>query len=110
MYDPTETRGFYEAAGYSEAKTALMETTYELEIREGSPGYVFATRNDGQKFEVNTQYGSVEPRLESKEERLALIGLCRNFRPAPLPVIARDRSRDLPNVDAQMRAAGFEIE
>jgi hypothetical protein len=84
---------------------------YTLEVRDGSPGYVFATRDDGKLFEVYLQYGAVEPRIEDAEERTALVALCRAYRPPKqAPPAPRDRSRDIPDVREQMRRAGFDEE
>ena len=82
--------------------------TYTLEIRPGSPGYVFATRDDGQLYEVYLQYAAVQPRIDDATERAALVALCTAYRPPPAPAAApRDTSYDIADVRAQMRRAGF---
>ena len=82
--------------------------TYALEVRPGSAGYVFATREDGQLFEVYLQYASIEPRIEDAAERAVLVAAARAYRAPAAPASApRDRSRDIPDVRAQMSKAGF---
>lgn len=84
-------------------------TTFTLETRPGNSGYVFATRDDGQLFEIYLQYGAVQPRIEDDAERAALVAQARAYQaPAAPPKAPRDRSRDIGDVRAQMRAAGFE--
>lgn len=89
-----------------------MSPTYTLEIRPGSLGYVFATRDaDAELFEVYIQYGSVEPRIEDATERAALVAACRAYRAPAAPAPAsRDRSRDIPDVRDAMRRAGFDVD
>ena len=83
--------------------------TYTLEIRPGSPGFVFAIREDGAQFDVYLQNGAEEPRIADPIERAALIAACRAYKAPVAPVVARDTSRDRPNVDAEMRRAGFDM-
>lgn len=86
-------------------------STFTLETRPGSPGYVFATRDDGQLFEIYLQYAAVEPRIEDATERAALVAAARAYRaPAAPETPARDTSRDLVDVRAQMVKAGFAYE
>ncbi len=88
--------------------------TYALATRPGSPGYVFATRDDGAQFEVYLQYASIEPlvegqaRLTDPTERAALLTACDAYRPPAAPAPApRDTSHDIADVRAQMVKAGF---
>lgn len=91
---------------------------YTFEIRPGQPGYVYATRvHDNVLFEVSLQYSSVEPmrddqpRMTDPTERAALVAACRAYKaPAAQIQTPRDRSRDIPDVSAEMRRAGFEVE
>ena len=84
---------------------------YELTTRPGAPGYIFATREDGQLFEIYTQYGDIEPRIEDATERAHLLEQARDYwsqpKAAPAPKALRDTSHDIPDVRAEMHAAGF---
>lgn len=86
----------------------LKSTQYTFEIRPGSPGYVFATDTDGQEYEIYLQYGAVEPHIADQAQRAALLAQARAYR-APAPVSTpRDTSRDILDVRAEMRRAGFD--
>ena len=62
--------------------------TYTMATRPNTPGYIFATRDDGVLFEIYTQYGAIEPRIEDATERANLLAQARAFWGTPKTVAA----------------------